>query len=126
MRRHVIRPLIVVGVAQVALWAQPLQEALKIHPRDPQLRFLYGVVMAEQKRTDDAIVQRDIAPSQTAGAAIFDNVGVVSNKGLEVSLNARLLDNKFIQYDAQVEGSWNKNRLESLAPGIEPFGAPLV
>lgn len=32
-----------------------LEASLKIHPRDPQLRFLYGVVMAEQKRTDDAI-----------------------------------------------------------------------
>ncbi|MCC6927812.1 MAG: SusC/RagA family TonB-linked outer membrane protein [Gemmatimonadaceae bacterium] len=74
------------------------------------------------KRTEDAIVQRNLPPSQTAGASVFDNVGVVSNKGLEVSLNARLLDNNLIQYDAQVEGSWNKNRLESLADGIEPFG----
>ncbi len=32
-----------------------LEESLKRHPREPQLRFLYGVVMAEQKRTDDAI-----------------------------------------------------------------------
>ncbi len=32
-----------------------LEASLKIHPRDPQLRFLYGVIMAEQKRTDDAI-----------------------------------------------------------------------
>ena len=68
------------------------------------------------KRTDDAIVRRDIAPSQTAGAAVFDNVGVVSNKGLEVSLNARMLDQSWLQYDAQVEASWNKNELVSLAP----------
>ncbi|HPU53091.1 MAG TPA: tetratricopeptide repeat protein, partial [Burkholderiaceae bacterium] len=32
-----------------------LEASLKTHPRDPQLRFLYGVIMAEQKRTDDAI-----------------------------------------------------------------------
>lgn len=74
------------------------------------------------KLTEDAIVRRDIAPSQTAGASIFDNVGTVSNKGLEVSLNARLLDLNVVRYDAQVEASWNKNKLVKLAPGIEPFG----
>jgi outer membrane receptor protein involved in Fe transport len=74
------------------------------------------------KRTRDAIVQRDLAPSQTAGLNIFDNVGVVTNKGLEVSLNARVLDFNVLRYDAQVEASWNKNRLESLAPGVSPFG----
>ena len=74
------------------------------------------------KRTQDAIVRRDIAPSQTSGAAIFENVGVVSNKGLEVSLNSRILDWNSFQYDAQVEASWNVNELVSLAPGIKPFG----
>jgi TonB-dependent SusC/RagA subfamily outer membrane receptor len=74
------------------------------------------------KRTTDAIVQRDLPPSQTAGVNVFDNVGVVTNKGLEVSLNARVLDFTAFRYDAQVEASWNKNRLESLAPGVSPFG----
>ena len=74
------------------------------------------------KRTRDAIVQRDLAPSQTAGVNVFDNVGVVTNKGLEVSLNARVLDFTALRYDAQIEASWNKNRLESLAPGVSPFG----
>ncbi len=32
-----------------------LDESLKRHPADPQLRFLYGVVLAEARRTDDAI-----------------------------------------------------------------------
>ena len=74
------------------------------------------------KLTEDAIVKRNLAPSQTAGEAIFDNVGVVSNKGLEVSLNSRLVDINALRYDAQIEASWNKNELVSLAPGIKPFG----
>ena len=74
------------------------------------------------KKTTDAIVQRDLAPSQTAGINVFDNVGVVTNKGLEVSLNARVLEFTSFRYDLQVEASWNKNRLESLAPGVSPFG----
>ncbi|MEO7967060.1 MAG: TonB-dependent receptor, partial [Gemmatimonadaceae bacterium] len=74
------------------------------------------------KLTEDAIVRRDIPPSQTAGASIFDNVGTVSNKGLEVSLNSRMLDWNALQWDTQVEASWNKNELLSLAPGIQPFG----
>ena len=48
-------------------------------------------------------------------ASASDNVGVVSNKGLEVSLNARIIDLNQLQYDAQVEASWNKNELVSLA-----------
>ena len=32
-----------------------LEEALRAHPRNPQLRFLYGVLLAEVRRTDDAI-----------------------------------------------------------------------
>ncbi|MEO6447092.1 MAG: SusC/RagA family TonB-linked outer membrane protein [Gemmatimonadaceae bacterium] len=74
------------------------------------------------KKTTDAIVRRNLAPSQTAGASIFDNVGTVTNKGLEVSLNSRILDYRNLRYDAQVEASWNKNRLESLANGVKPFG----
>lgn len=74
------------------------------------------------KLTEDAIVRRDLPPSQGSGASRFDNVGTVSNKGLEVSLNARLLDLDLVRYDAQVEASWNVNELVSLAPGIEPFG----
>src|SRR6476619_299934 len=70
------------------------------------------------KTTSDAIVQRDLAPSQAAGVNIFDNVGTVTNKGLEASLNARVLDFKSFRWDAQVEASWNKNRIESLAPGV--------
>jgi hypothetical protein len=74
------------------------------------------------KKTTDAIVLRNIAPSQTAGAAVYDNVGTVSNKGLEVSLNTRVLDYNRLRYDTQIEASWNKNRLVSLAPGVKPFG----
>jgi Flp pilus assembly protein TadD len=32
-----------------------LDQALREHPRNPQLRFLYGVVLAEARRTEDAI-----------------------------------------------------------------------
>lgn len=32
-----------------------LDESLKRHPADPQLRFLYGVVLAELQRGEDAI-----------------------------------------------------------------------
>lgn len=32
-----------------------LERALREHPRNPQLRFLYGVLLAELRRTDDAI-----------------------------------------------------------------------
>ncbi|MCX7273674.1 MAG: tetratricopeptide repeat protein [Burkholderiales bacterium] len=41
---------------QTALALTSLEESLKRHPRDAQLRFLYGVVLAGNGRADDAIL----------------------------------------------------------------------
>lgn len=80
-----------------------------------------AVVTYYSKRTTDALINRPLPGSLGAGAARVENVGVVTNKGLEVSLNARVLDRDDLRYDLGVEASWNKNELESLAEGIPPL-----
>jgi TonB-linked SusC/RagA family outer membrane protein len=80
-----------------------------------------AVVTYYSKKTTDALINRPLPGSLGAGAARVENVGVVTNKGLEVSLNARVLDRDDLRYDLGVEASWNKNELESLAEGIPPL-----
>ncbi|MGQ0650302.1 MAG: SusC/RagA family TonB-linked outer membrane protein [Gemmatimonadaceae bacterium] len=73
------------------------------------------------KKTTDALVNRPLPGSLGAGAARIENVGVVTNRGIEVSINARVVDRDNLRWDFGVEASGNKNRLVSLAPGIPPL-----
>ena len=45
----------------------------------------------------------------------------MTNKGVEVSLSSRLFDGRNFTWDLGAEFATNKNRLESLAPGIPPL-----
>ena len=73
------------------------------------------------KKTTDALVNRPLPGSLGAGAALIENVGVVTNRGFEVSAQARVLDRDNFQWDVGLEASTNKNKLESLADGIPPL-----
>jgi hypothetical protein len=73
------------------------------------------------KKTTDALVNRPLPGSLGAGAGRIENVGIVTNKGIEVSLNARVWDSEMFRWDVGVEGSGNKNRLKQLAKGIPPL-----
>ncbi len=81
-------------------------------------RVSFGVTYYD-KRTSDALARRPLPGSLGAGSARTENVGVVSNRGIEVSMSARVIDRDAIRYDVGVEFSANRNRLESLAPGIQ-------
>ncbi|MCC7134149.1 MAG: SusC/RagA family TonB-linked outer membrane protein [Gemmatimonadales bacterium] len=73
------------------------------------------------KRTKDALVLRTQPYSLGGVASRLENVGVVSNKGIEVSINARVIESRNVTWDLQVEASGNKNRLVELAPGVPPI-----
>ncbi len=73
------------------------------------------------KKTNDALVLRTQPYSVGGPAARLENVGVVSNKGIEISINARVIEQRNLTWDVQVEASGNKNRLVSLAPGVPPI-----
>ena len=73
------------------------------------------------KKTTDALVSRPLPGSLGAGGARIENVGVVTNKGLEVSFNLRAYDTDRLRWDVGIEASENNNKLVSLAPGIPPL-----
>ncbi|MEO8448895.1 MAG: SusC/RagA family TonB-linked outer membrane protein [Gemmatimonadota bacterium] len=75
------------------------------------------------KKTTDALVARPLAPSAGAGQSRIENVGTVSNKGIEISVNARVIDKKSFTWDVQLEASGNRNRLVALNNGVAPITA---
>lgn len=62
----------------------------------------------------DLLLQRPFAPS-TGYAAVLDNVGELSNKGLELELNTRNLDRPELGWSTTFNFSLNRNRVERLA-----------
>jgi TonB-linked SusC/RagA family outer membrane protein len=70
------------------------------------------------KTTDDALILRNLPPSSGA-ASRYENLGKVTNKGIEGLLNARILDGRNFQFDLTVAASKNRNRLVRLGQDVD-------
>jgi hypothetical protein len=70
------------------------------------------------KRTTDALVQRPLAGSIGAVVSRLENLGIVSNKGFEASVLARVIDGRSVQWDVGLEVAGNRNRLVELGCAI--------
>jgi TonB-linked SusC/RagA family outer membrane protein len=73
------------------------------------------------KRTRDALVQRNVAPSLGASEFQFFNLGEVKNYGFEVAINTRLVDSRSVAWDLALSGSVYDNELVELGEGVEPI-----
>jgi len=73
------------------------------------------------KNTRDALIARRVAPSVGETVTQFENLGRVSNKGVEVALNARVIDRPQVTVDLSASAWGNKNRLIELGEDIEPI-----
>lgn len=54
------------------------------------------------KRTTDALVLRPLPPSTGFAAGQWDNIGSIVNKGLEVGIDADLLQNRFLRWNSHL------------------------
>ena len=72
--------------------------------------------------TKDAIVARNVPPSTGFTASRFVNIGEINNRGIELGLNARLLESDALDWDFIVNASTNRNRIVSL--GLPCSGKP--
>ena len=70
------------------------------------------------KSTRDALIQRQLAPS-TGAQTQFENLGEVTNKGFEGTLNATVLDTRNVKWNVTLNGSVNSNRLVTLGVGVD-------
>lgn len=73
------------------------------------------------KRSHDALVARNIAPSAGLTASSYVNLGSVKNWGTEYGLNAVVVDRRNLRFNARVAGSTLRNRVEELGEGIAPI-----
>ena len=73
------------------------------------------------KQTSDALIEREIAPSVGATSNQFFNLGKVSNRGIELRLDTRIIDNPNFAWDLTLTGSFTKNNLDELGEGVAPI-----
>jgi TonB-linked SusC/RagA family outer membrane protein len=73
------------------------------------------------KRTKDALVERNVAPSIGASAFQFFNLGEVKNYGFELAINTRVIDTRSLAWDLALAGSVYDNELVELGEGVEPI-----
>jgi TonB-linked SusC/RagA family outer membrane protein len=73
------------------------------------------------KKTSDALIARVLAPSLGVSSTRFENLGSVSNKGFELTVNTRIINSRALAWDMTLAGSTIKNRLLSLGAGIPPI-----
>ena len=70
------------------------------------------------KTTEDALILRNLPPSSGA-ASRYENLGKVTNKGIEGTLNARVFDWRSMQFDLAVTASKNRNKLVRLGQDVD-------
>ncbi len=73
------------------------------------------------KNSRDALIARRLAPSLGVSTTRFENLGEVSNKGVEVSLTAQVLNTPNLTWSVTASAWGNRNRLVDLGPGITPI-----
>ncbi len=74
---------------------------------------LAGTVEVYDSKTKDLLVLRTI-PSMNGYTSIFTNIGEVSNKGIEISLNTVNIEAPKFRWTSNVAFSHNKNKIVSL------------
>lgn len=65
------------------------------------------------KRTSDALLRRT-APNYVGGTTYWVNAGEVSNKGVDLSITGRIIQNNDLQWTSTLNGSYLKNEVTRL------------
>ena len=73
------------------------------------------------KETKDALIEREIVPSLGTTSTQFFNLGKVSNRGIELRLDSRIIDHPNFAWDLTLTGSLTSNNLDDLGEGVEPI-----
>jgi hypothetical protein len=74
------------------------------------------------KKTSDALISRQLAPSFGASANRWENLASVRNMGIEAAISATPLETDYLRWDLNVAGSINDNEVLELGEGVEPIG----
>jgi TonB-linked SusC/RagA family outer membrane protein len=77
------------------------------------------------KKTTDLLASV-LLPTTTGYTSSIKNVGSVQNRGLELGVNANIINKNRLRWDLGFNISTNKNKALKLAGGADVFGAPLA
>lgn len=74
------------------------------------------------KYTSDLLLNRPV-PESTGYSSIMDNIGAVSNRGLDILVTAHPITTKDFQWTSTINLGFNKNRVEKLDEGasVDPI-----
>jgi TonB-linked SusC/RagA family outer membrane protein len=73
------------------------------------------------KTSHDALIARRLAPTLGVSLAGFENIGSVSNKGVEILATAQILSRSNLVWAVTATAWGNRNRVVDLGPGISPI-----
>jgi len=74
------------------------------------------------KRTRDALMQRPLPPSLGVGSMRYENLSLVENEGIEMSVRADIVNNRALRWSVDLGGSMNSNTVLELCPPDETTG----
>jgi TonB-linked SusC/RagA family outer membrane protein len=74
-----------------------------------------------RRTTEDALIERRLAPSLGQTDVRFENIGETLNHGFEGALNARVVQTDRMTWDMTLAGSTNTNEIIELGEGVEPI-----
>ncbi|MFC4221268.1 SusC/RagA family TonB-linked outer membrane protein [Flagellimonas marina] len=75
---------------------------------------LYGSVDYYKSDTENLIIRRPLSSASTGFQAIIDNVGSMTNQGIEVALGARIANAGDFKWDANLNFATNDNEVTEL------------
>jgi TonB-linked SusC/RagA family outer membrane protein len=73
------------------------------------------------RRSTDALISRNLAPSTGFSGSVFQNLGAVRNWGNEIGLNAKIVEGTRFSFNARLSATTLGNRIEELGKGIAPI-----
>jgi TonB-linked SusC/RagA family outer membrane protein len=76
---------------------------------------------AFNRKSKDALVARDLAPSAGLTGSVFQNLGSIKNWGTELGLNANVVSSRRVSLDLRATATTLRNRIENLGEGIAPI-----
>ncbi len=77
-----------------------------------------------EKRSRDALINVTL-PGSLGGTSVQENFGAVRNRGVEAQVVTRPIDSRGVAWDLMLGGSYNRNVVVRLAPGISTINGGL-
>ena len=88
------------------------------------LRFLNNRLGVEftyyQQKNEDQIIDLSVSGASGVSLAVV-NAGLIENKGIEISLNARPVQSSFFSWNTTLNFARNRNMVKELYPGVNTY-----